>query len=381
MRHWRFWRALASDRLPLNVTGWAGDFLPVIFQQVLEIGHVPFVRSRRPRAFKASRRGVVAFAGRMAVDPAKAHILDRRAFGLNADQFFRTGAMAFTERVAASDQSHGLFVIHRHAGEGDTNIMRLRDRIRHGVRAFRINIDQAHHHRAKRRVELVCVRIWRFVIALTGITAFLIARGLQPIGFRAPVNVFFWLKPVGAPAREAERLQATGLHADIGGKDHQVGPGDFIAILLLDRPKQTASFVQVAIVWPAVQRGKTLRAGIGAAAAIIGAVGASAVPGHAHEKTGIIAIIGWPPVLAICDQRGQIFFQSVIIERLKLFDIIEIIFERADLRRVLIENFQIELLWPPAFIGQIAGFKSAAHRAFHIISHGISCHVLNRSYD
>jgi hypothetical protein len=48
--------------------------------------------------------------------------------------------------------------------------------------------------------------------------------------------------------------------AHVAGEDHQVGPGDLVAVFLLDRPQQAARLVEVAVVRPAVERRKALRA-------------------------------------------------------------------------------------------------------------------------
>ena len=58
-------------------------------------------------------------------------------------------------------------------------------------------------------------------------------------------------------------------HLDIASEDHQVGPRDFLPVLLLGGPKQSASLVQIHVVGPAVERGETLHAIRGAAVAKI----------------------------------------------------------------------------------------------------------------
>ncbi len=64
-----------------------------------------------------------------------------------------------------------------------------------------------------------------------------------------------------APAGEAEGLEPHRLERAVAGQDHQVGPGDFAAVLLLDWPEQTARLVEVRVVGPAVEGRKALRAG------------------------------------------------------------------------------------------------------------------------
>ena len=78
----------------------------------------------------------------------------RAAFRLRADQRRIAGAVGLAEGVAAGDQRDGLLVVHRHAEERLADVLGRRDRIRIAVRAFRIDVDQAHLHRAERLREL-----------------------------------------------------------------------------------------------------------------------------------------------------------------------------------------------------------------------------------
>ena len=138
------------------------------------------------------------------------------------------------------------------------------DRVGIAVRAFRIDVDQAHLHGAERLGELAFA-----AVALVA----------EPGAFGAPEELFR-LPDVGAAAGEAERLEAHRFERDIADQHHQVGPRDLAAVLLLDRPEQAARLVEVGVVRPAVQRRKALLAGAGAAAAVGDAIGAGAVPGH-----------------------------------------------------------------------------------------------------
>ena len=106
----------------------------------------------------------------------------------------------------------------------------------------------------------------------------------EPRRLAAPVHVLVRLPHVGAAAAEAEGLEAHGLQRDVAGEDHQVGPRDVAAVLLLDRPEQPARLVEADVVRPAVERREALLAATAAAAAVADAVGAGAVPGHADEQ-------------------------------------------------------------------------------------------------
>ena len=57
--------------------------------------------------------------------------------------------MSLAERVAARDEGHRLLVVHRHASEDVADIPRRSDRIRVAVRAFRVDVNQAHLHGSK----------------------------------------------------------------------------------------------------------------------------------------------------------------------------------------------------------------------------------------
>src|SRR5436190_1088739 len=87
-----------------------------------------------------------------------------------------------------------------------------------------------------------------------------------------------WPPAISATAGEAECLEAHRFERDVAGENHQVGPGDFPAVLLLDRPQQPARLVEVRVVRPAVERGEALLPGAGAAAAVRDAVGTRTVP-------------------------------------------------------------------------------------------------------
>ncbi len=150
------------------------------------------------------------------------------------------------KRVPAGDERDGLFVVHRHAREGLANVTAGGDRVRVAVRPFRVHVDQAHLHGGEGILE----------VPVAGVA--LVA---EPLVLGAPVDVLFRLPDVLAPAAEAEGLEPHRLQRAVAGEDHQVGPGDLAAVLLLDRPEQTARLVEVHVVRPAVERREALGAG------------------------------------------------------------------------------------------------------------------------
>ena len=113
--------------------------------------------------------------------------------------------------------------------------LRRGERIGIAVRAFRIDVDQAHLHRAERLGELAFA-----AVALVA----------EPGAFGTPVQ-FFRLPDVGAAAGEAEGLEAHRFQRDVADENEQIGPGDLAAVFLLDRPQQAARLVEVDVVRPA----------------------------------------------------------------------------------------------------------------------------------
>ena len=190
--------------------------------------------------------------------------------------------MGFAERVPAGYERNGLLVIHRHAGERLSDIPRRSDWIRLSIGPLRIHVNQAHLNSGE--------RILKITVAAVALVS-------HPRALRPPENVLFGLPEVLAPAAETEGLEPHRLQCDVTGKNHEVGPGDFPAILLLDRPEQPARLIEARIVRPAIEWRKTLCAGACPAAAVADAVRACAVPRHTNEKRPIVAIVGRPPIL------------------------------------------------------------------------------------
>src|SRR5207244_2831464 len=135
-----------------------------------------------------------------------------------------------------------------------------------------------------------------------------------PLALRAPENVFSGLPDVRASAAETERLEPHRLQCDVTGENHQVGPGDLPAILLLDRPEQPARLIQAHIVRPAIEGRETLRAGACSAAAVADAVRTGAVPRHTNEKRAIVAVVRGPPVLRRGHQGMEVLDHGIQVE-------------------------------------------------------------------
>ncbi|MNQ56987.1 hypothetical protein D3C85_711270 [compost metagenome] len=200
---------------------------------------------------------------------------------------------------------------------------------------MRVDVDQPHLHGTQ--------GVFQVPVAGVAVVA-------QPGGLGAPIDVFFRLPDVRAPAGEAEGLEAHRLQCNVTAQDHQVGPGNVAAVFLLDRPQQPARLVEVGVVRPTVERGEPLIAGPTAAATIGDAVRAGAVPGHADEQGAVVPEVRWPPVLRIGHQGMQVLDHGIQIKLLEGLGVIESLPHGVGLGRVLVQDAQFQLIWPPVGI-------------------------------
>ena len=344
-------RGRAACWLPLLGACGAGGQLPLVAEQGLEVGVVPGDGRRVPGAFDATADGVVPIAGALGVLPAEAHLLDRCGLRLGADVLARIAvAVRLAKGVTTGDEGDGLDVVHRHAGEGLADIACRGQRIRVAVGALGIDVDEAHLDGCKRARELA-------IAGVAGIG--------QPLGLGAPVGLVR-LPDICAAATEAEGLEAHGLHRDVTGEDHQVGPGKGIAVLSLDRPQQAACLVEVDVVWPAIEGGEALHAGAAAATAIARAVGAGAVPGHADEEGAVVAVVSRPPHLGVGHDCAQVSLDGREVEAVERCRVIEALVHRIGLRGVLTKDAKVQPIGPPIAVARAlcAAVHDRATRCF-----------------
>src|SRR5271168_3180345 len=213
--------ACAIFRCPLMRAGWTLGQFPFVAEQVGEEVVAPLRRRRGPSNFEAAadRVGTMTFA--KFILPSEALILDVRAFGFVA--YILSGnasAVRFAEGVAAGNERDGFLVIHGHAGKSLADIARRGKRIRLAIWPFRIHVDEAHLHGTERFLQITIA-----LVTLVG----------EPCALGAPVHLL-GLPYILAAATKTERLESHRIEGDVAGKNHEVGPGDFPAILLFDRP-------------------------------------------------------------------------------------------------------------------------------------------------
>ena len=348
-----------AHRLPLVGTSRALGQFPFVAEQGLEVAVVPLDGRGRPGAFQAAGDRVHALAAAEAVLPAEALLLDAGAFGFRAALGGIPGAVGLAEGVAAGGERHGFFVVHRHAGEGFADVTCRPQRIGLAIRALGIHVDQAHLHSGQ--------RIGQLAVATVAFIA-------QPLALAAPVDLLIRLPGVGAPTGEAEGLQAHRVERHRAGQHDQIGPGQIAAVFLLDRPQQPPRLVEVAVVRPAVERRKPLRAGARATAAVGDAVGARGMPGHADEKRPVVAVVGGPPVLRVGHQGMQVLDHRAQVQAVEGRGIVEGLTHRAGQRRVLMQGLQVQPVGPPVCVGPGlgggAGARPGCKRAACFVGHG-----------
>ncbi len=328
---------LLLDGFPLRGARGALGQSPLVLEQRLEVGVVPGGGCGCPRALEVARDRAARVAAAQRVLPADAHLLDGRAFRLPA-HVLAGGArgVCLAERVPARDQRDGFLIVHRHPRERLADIPRRRRRVGVAVGALGVHVDQAHLHRAERGLE--------FAVALVAVVA-------QPFGFGAPVDPVLGLEAIDPASAEPEGLEPHRFERAVAGEDEQVAPRQFAAVLLLDRPEQTPSLVEVRVVRPTVERREPEHPGAAAAPAVRDAVGPRAVPRHADEEGAVVPVVGGPPLLRIGHQGEDVLLDRAEVERLEFRGVVELALHRVAQRGVATQGRQVELVGPPVAVG------------------------------
>ena len=333
--------AFAANCGPLVCACGGFGQLPFVAKQSVEIAHIPLRWRRIPRAFDTRCDRVVALAGAVTVLPAQAHLMDGGSFGFSPNQLRVAVTVCLTKGVTTGDKRHCFRIIHTHAGKGVADVKGGLQRVRIAVWAFWVHVDQTHLHSSERVFE----------ITLTGIAAVLTTGFFEPDVFGSPVNVFLRRPCVRTTTAETKCLVTHGFHRDVPGQQEQVGPRNGVAVLLLDRPQKAAGFIKVAVVRPGIQGCEPLLTGIAATTTIRSSVGASGVPGHAYKERAVMAVVRGPPVLAVSHQRNKVGLQRRIVELFEGLSIINHAAEWVELRVVLVQHLQVQLIWPPFAVG------------------------------
>ena len=320
---------------PLLRPGGARRQLPVVLVEVLEEPVVPLRRVIGPCALQPAGDRIGAFAAAKAVLPAEALLLQAGALWFGTDVLgVRGSTMGLADRVAADDERKGLLVIHRHAAERLANVLSCSERIGVEARPLRVHVDQAHVIGPERPLDLPVAGM-----ALVS----------KPRVLRAPEDLV-GLPEVLPPKAEAERLEAHRLVGTVAGEDDQIGPGDLVAVLLLDRPEQPTRLVEVRVVGPTVEGSKALHAAAATAPAVGNAVRARGMPRHPDEERPVVAVVGRPPVLRRRHHLLDVLLQGIHIKFLELLRVVKILAHRIGDGIVRVENREIQLIRPPVLV-------------------------------
>ena len=101
--------------------------LIVVVVEVVEESVVPLRRLVGPGALEPAGDRVGALAAAKGVPPAETLLLEAGALRFGTDVLRgRGGTVGLADRVAADDERNGLLVVHRHAGERLSNVLRCR---------------------------------------------------------------------------------------------------------------------------------------------------------------------------------------------------------------------------------------------------------------
>ena len=133
-----------------------------------------------------------------------------------------------------------------------------------------------------------------------------------------------------------------------------------VAVLFLDGPEETAGFVQVHVIGPAVEGSKALVAGSGSSAAVERSVGACAMPGHPDEEGAVVSPISGPPGFGVGHQGVEVLFYGGEVEFFECFGVVEALVHRVGQVRMEAEDFEIQAVRPPGVVRWGDGFGAGS---------------------
>ena len=250
------WHVFFGDvhRLVLVSTGWAFGQFPVVLEQQIKVTAVPLRWVGGPGTFNATRYRIATNATGLVVLPAEALLFDVSTFRRWAKIRCVTVTVCFTDRVTTCCKSYGFLVVHGHTLERDAHVFGGFQWIRITIHALWVDVNQAHHDSGE--------WVFHFAVARGVVTCAFATAWCQPLFLRTPVGVFFWVPDVFTTTGKTEGFKAHGFVRHVTGENHQVSPGQLVAVFLFDRPQQTTRLIQVAVIRPAVQRCEALVAGV-----------------------------------------------------------------------------------------------------------------------
>ena len=257
--------------------------------------------------------------------------------------------MHLADGMTSDHQRSGFLVIHSHPPERGTDLLGGLEDVGIAFRPFGIDVDQAHFRGGERAVEVFALNV---------------ALRSQELGFRPPIDQL-WLPRVSAATGKAEGCEAGVFQRHVACQDDEVRPRKRRAVLLLHRPQYAASLVEVAVVWPRIERFKADLPAVRTPAPVTRTIGACRVPGEADEQPGIIAVIGRPPLLRICQCSVDVGLHRLQIELGEFGCVIEIRAVRVGVVFVLAQAVKVDHVGPPALHVARRSFRLRHRRAAH----------------
>jgi len=338
--------------------------LPLKTKEVFEVVVAPLRGRRGPDALQSTGDGVGSCSSSKGVLPPCALLGDGGSSRLGPNVLAGVGCtVGLAKGVSPCDQGHGFLVVHRHATKRLADVAGRSHGIRIAIWPLRVHVNESHLHRSQGVLQL----------ALS-----FIALVCQPLRFASPVNIFLGLPDIRPSTGEAKGFETHALQGNVARQDHQVGPRDLPSVLLLDGPQQTAGFVQVGIVWPAVQRRKAEHTCSSTAPTIADAIRSRAVPSHPDEEGTVVPPVGGPPFLGIGHKVGEVLLDRRQIEGLEFFGVIKRLSHGIGHARVHAKNTEVELIGPPIGVsctaaGTMVQFPihkgTLGHISVHMIVH------------
>src|SRR5262249_20574790 len=111
----------------------------IVLVEIIEEPVVPLRRFGGPRALEPARDRVAAVAAAKPVLPAETLLLQTGALRFGTDVLGGGGStVGLADRVATDDERNCLLVVHRHAGERLSNVLRRKGRVWVPARALRV---------------------------------------------------------------------------------------------------------------------------------------------------------------------------------------------------------------------------------------------------
>ena len=114
---------LALGLLALIGPGRAFDQFPFITEQIVKVTIGPLCWRGSPGSFQTTGDCVPAISSAKAVFPAQSLLFQTCSFRFGTDMISRCCSMRLAESMSSRNQSHGFFIIHRHAGKCFSDIL------------------------------------------------------------------------------------------------------------------------------------------------------------------------------------------------------------------------------------------------------------------